>query len=200
MAADRKQVPERDREVIAQVVREMLDERDAHGRRKWSQHSLGEAIGLSQEAVRKAQTSAGVIPAIRDGIVRLKGKSVEELAHEAKVNESGMIPAATDRRPASTNASLTPEATRWEAMRLLVELDGVTPNVAHEIVSALRHEPNDGPLAFYEKARRVLADSPDVKAHPSVPPQARAEFEQFEQLAELPGKPKGRPGPKRLKP
>src|SRR5688572_17274908 len=79
-AKDRKQVPSAERLAVSFEIRQLLNERDEYGRRKWSQARLGEALGgLSQETIRRAVTQAGVTPAVRDGLLALQKTTMPDL-------------------------------------------------------------------------------------------------------------------------
>jgi hypothetical protein len=75
----RKKVPLKDRIAISSALRDLLDQRDDFGRKKYSQHALGVMLGVSQESARRALVPDGVGPAILDAAPAVLGMSLEEI-------------------------------------------------------------------------------------------------------------------------
>jgi hypothetical protein len=67
---ERKQVHESARKLLARRITELLDERDNNGKKKLTQAKLGQLLGVSQEAARRARDPNGVTPAIVNGMRR----------------------------------------------------------------------------------------------------------------------------------
>jgi hypothetical protein len=65
----RKQVDEPTRIAIAKQIRDLLDSRDALGKKRFTQASLGTLLNVSQEAARRAREPDGVTPAIVKGML-----------------------------------------------------------------------------------------------------------------------------------
>lgn len=61
-------MPETARRLVSAKIAELLDERDAHGKKKLTQARLGQLLGVSQEAARRAREPDGVTPAIVNGM------------------------------------------------------------------------------------------------------------------------------------
>lgn len=77
---DRKQLPYTERASIAAEINELLEQRDEHDWKRYSQESLGKALGgLSQETIRRSKDPSNVGPAVKDGLLRLLGTSIEEI-------------------------------------------------------------------------------------------------------------------------
>jgi len=76
---------------IAAEVVHLLSEVDELGRRKWTTVSLGQACGgLRHETIRLARVSAGVGPAVHDGILRLTGLTMDQLLRKHHVDPGSM--------------------------------------------------------------------------------------------------------------
>jgi hypothetical protein len=88
---ERKQVHEKARQMIARKIAELLDERDAHGKKKITQARLGELLGVSQEAARRAREPNGVTPAIVNGMSRAFNFHVlaNERVETVRTNDDG---------------------------------------------------------------------------------------------------------------
>lgn len=127
---DRKRVPWDLRVAVSAEVRRLLSMRDAKsGEWSYTQESLGEAMGISQEAVRKAQHPDGVIPRVKDGVLRLTEMSVEELLeyHRPLIEQARQELPAPKRYAASAArqaADLWPEVKEL-AIEELIELHGL---------------------------------------------------------------------------
>lgn len=77
---DRKQLTYAERAAVAAEIVNLLEERDEHDRKRYSQQSLGKALGgLSQETVRRSRDPDQVGPAAKEGLLKLLGTSIEEL-------------------------------------------------------------------------------------------------------------------------
>jgi len=156
---DRKQVPADQRAAITAEIRRLLSLADARGKPVWSQGRLGAAAnGISQETIRKANESpSGVGPAVRDGILKVSGVSMAELLHR---HFDALLPTAKPhparQPPLVTHEELSADDARWFAIRQLVELDGCTPDRAHEIAFSIPM-PQGGSWDVYAAARRSLA-------------------------------------------
>jgi transcriptional regulator with XRE-family HTH domain len=75
-----RKVPEDERIIISHRIRNLLFDRDESGKRKWTQASLGAAFGVSQQTIlRSMQNADGVTAAVRDGLLKLLGKTGDEL-------------------------------------------------------------------------------------------------------------------------
>lgn len=116
----RKQVPEPERTAISQEIRRLLSERDDDGKRVWSQESLGAAAGgLSQESIRRALKPSGVGPAVRDGILKVLGVTMDGLLGQASEPPHKRV-----RTVRVTKIVRRPDPRynhREEAMRILVD-------------------------------------------------------------------------------
>jgi hypothetical protein len=77
---DRKQLSYAERASIAAEINQLLEVRDSQGKKKYSQGSLGKALGgLSQETVRRSKDPSNVGPAVKEGLLRLLGTTIEEV-------------------------------------------------------------------------------------------------------------------------
>jgi hypothetical protein len=179
---DRKQVPPEERAAISAEISRLLDERDASGRKRWSQASLGTACGgLSQEAIRRAASSPdGVGPAVRSGILKLVGKPIERLIAD-HVHLAGEAPA--DGAASVDSVAPAPVARDFgvptdtlamaeEAARDLEALDKIDPSRAWEVMRGIRLSKPDA-SGFYREARRRLGSEDGTVAGP---PDAVAEI------------------------
>ncbi len=195
---DRKQVPLEEREAVTQALRVLLDDRDSAGKRVWSQASLGKRLGgLSQEAVRKAKDDpSGVGPAVRDGLLNLLGLTARELVESSRPRRPPEVARAGHKRGFTVEERRLEDA-RWDALRVLVDVDGLTPNEAHDLVFSVRPHGDSDRVRVYELARRELrARSVNVESHSSVPPDAQIVLDE---LADRASKPPGRASAKRNK-
>jgi hypothetical protein len=77
---DRKQVPEAERVALSRAVVFLLDQREGPLQEHvWTQEKLGIALGISQEAARRAKNPAGVGPAVRDNLPKLMKLTLEQI-------------------------------------------------------------------------------------------------------------------------
>jgi hypothetical protein len=191
---DRKQVPPEERIVITAEINRLLDERDASGRKRWSQASLGTACGgLSQEAIRRAASSPdGVGPAVRAGILKLVGKPIEQLivdhvhlAGEASADGAASVDSVAPA-PVARDFGMPTDtlAMAEEAARDLETLDKIAPSRAWEVMRGIRLSKPDA-SGFYREARRRLGSEDGTVSGP-----ADAEAEISWQPGQKPKKPK----------
>lgn len=102
----RKVLPDHEQEAIAAEVNALLAQRDPNGARMWTATSLGEALGLTHEAIRLARNPAGVGPAVREGLLLLLGTTMEQL-----MAKHGVI-----ARPTHMEARVVPLSARGTSM------------------------------------------------------------------------------------
>ncbi len=155
---------------IAAKICELLDERDQNGRKVLTQQFLGTAIGVSQEAVRRARNPDGVTPAIVDGINEKYGQA-------APTSPGAPSPAPTPTRTIELD---THRDRLW--IRSALEAAGFPRGVASDVALTVQFQGAESPeeaLARAKELAEIVVADPKGKLitspqppHPKKPPKA----------------------------
>lgn len=170
-----KTVPEIERRAIAMEVRRLLGEVvEPSGGKKWTQDSLGQAVGLSQEGIRKARSPNRVGPQVRDKILKFSGVSMLDLIakHLASSNENHV-----DRRgiPEYGISYDDPYPSRAE-LALQISVRGVPGTVLKELLRlrAPQHPADPGYMYWMTRLGELLSAHSKLAAPSTLPPKPRA--------------------------
>jgi len=137
---DRRLTPLALREAVALQVLRLLREETPAGKKRWTQSSLGAAIGLSQETVRRAMTPNGVTPAVVEGISALVGLTPEQIMEKYAdgIRDLAREEQAAVGLPVDPRPPIPPEnedLRRKTVLRLQLRPYNLTERSAEEIVA-----------------------------------------------------------------